>query len=83
MSREIIILAAGKGTRMNCDGPKVLQEVLGRPMIDYVLDSVEKSGFNVKPIVVVGFQGNKVRDQIGQRAEHVWQQNQFGTGHAV
>ena len=83
MSREIIILAAGKGTRMNCDGPKVLLEVMGRPMIDYVLESVEKSGLGIKPVVVVGFQGNKVRDQINDRALHVWQQNQFGTGHAV
>lgn len=83
MSRQIIILAAGKGTRMNCDGPKVLQKVLDRPMIDYVLDSVEKTGLSIKPVVVVGFQGNKVRDQINERAEHVWQQNQFGTGHAV
>lgn len=83
MSRQIIILAAGKGTRMNCDGPKVLQRVLDRPMIDYVLDSVEKSGLDVKPVVVIGFQGNKVRDQVGERAELVWQQNQFGTGHAV
>ncbi|MEK7511456.1 MAG: NTP transferase domain-containing protein [Patescibacteria group bacterium] len=83
MSRQIIILAAGKGTRMNCDGPKVLQEVLGRPMIDYVLDSVEKTGLAVKPVVIIGFQGNKVRDQVGERAELVWQQNQFGTGHAV
>jgi len=68
---------------MNGDGPKVLVPVLGKPMIDHVLDSVEKANLKNSPIVVVGYQGNKVRDQIENRADHVWQQNQFGTGHAV
>lgn len=83
MMKQIIILAGGKGARMNGDGPKVLRPVLGKPMIDYVLDAVEKCSLARKPIVVVGFEGEKVKKQIGRRAELVRQNEQLGTGHAV
>jgi len=83
MNRQIIILAAGKGTRMNSDQPKVLSPILNKPMIEHVLDAVEKVKLPRRPVVVVGYKGNLVRDQIQNRADHVWQQNQFGTGHAV
>ena len=82
-NRQVVILAAGKGTRMNSERPKVLAPVLDRPMIDHVLDSVYKVGLSRRPLVVVGYKGNLVRNQIRDRADHVWQQNQFGTGHAV
>lgn len=82
-SNKVIILAGGKGTRMNSDQPKVLSHVCGRPMIDHVIDAVEKINLSSRPIVVVGYKGNLVRNQVKERADHVWQQNQFGTGHAV
>ena len=83
MNKQVIILAAGKGTRMNGDIPKVLAPILGRPMIEHVLDAAEKVLLNQKPVVVVGFQGEKVQSQIGDRADVVWQTEQLGTGHAV
>lgn len=61
----------------------MLSPVLNRPMIDYVLGAVEKVGLPRRPVVVVGYKGNLVRDQVALRADPVWQQNQFGTGHAV
>ena len=81
--KQVIILAGGKGTRMNGDGPKVLRPVLGRPMIDYVLDAVADCRIERQPVVVVGFQGEKVRSQVKGRADIVWQKEQLGTGHAV
>lgn len=83
MTRQVIILAGGKGTRMNGGGPKVLRPIFGKPMIDYVLTAVEQCQMDRKPIVVVGFEGKKVEKQIGDRAHIVWQKEQLGTGHAV
>ena len=56
-----IVLAAGKGTRMKSDLPKVLMPVCGRPMIDYVLDALSKGGVD-RAIVVVGYRAELVRD---------------------
>jgi len=83
MNKQVVILAAGKGTRMNIDMPKVLAPILGRPMIEHVLDATAKVLADQKPVVVVGFQGEKVQHQIGDRAQVVWQPEQLGTGHAV
>ncbi len=80
----IIILAAGKGTRMKSDQAKVLHLLSGRTMISYVVHSaVEVAGNQV--IVVVGTQAEKVKSEI-QKASKVrfaLQQDQMGTGHAV
>ena len=55
-----IVLAAGRGTRMNSDTPKVLHEVLGKPIILYVLEALKKAG--VKDIVVVaGYKSDLTR----------------------
>ncbi len=83
MNKQVIILAAGKGSRMKVDKPKVLVEILGKPMIEYVLDSVKIVQSMVKPVVVVGHQGELVQDKIKDRATIVWQKEQLGTGHAV
>ncbi|MEE2643085.1 MAG: NTP transferase domain-containing protein [Planctomycetota bacterium] len=85
MSEPIaVVLAAGKGTRMQSDLPKVLCEVLGRAMIHYVLDALEESGFE-KKVVVVGYEAKKVRQELKDRRniEFVLQEEQLGTGHAV
>lgn len=85
MNRRLaIVLAAGKGTRMKSELPKVLVEVCGRPMIDYVLDALQASGVD-EVIVVVGYRADDVRKALGARSglRFVEQKEQLGTGHAV
>ncbi len=79
-----IILAAGKGTRMKSDLPKVLFPVCGRPIVDYVLDAVVAAGIS-RQLVVVGYRGDLVRQALQHRGgvEFVEQREQLGTGHAV
>lgn len=80
-----VVLAAGKGTRMKSDLPKVLCPVVDRPMIHFVLDALEKAGIR-RHIVVVGYEADAVRAELGKRdgeIEFVLQQEQLGTGHAV
>ncbi|TWU60484.1 Bifunctional protein GlmU [Rubripirellula tenax] len=80
-----VVLAAGKGTRMKSDLPKVLCPVVDRPMIHFVLDALEKAGIHRK-IVVVGYEADKVREALAGRKdsiEYVEQTEQLGTGHAV
>jgi bifunctional UDP-N-acetylglucosamine pyrophosphorylase/glucosamine-1-phosphate N-acetyltransferase/UDP-N-acetylglucosamine pyrophosphorylase len=79
-----IVMAAGKGTRMKSDLPKVMCQVNGRAMVHYVLDALEKAGV-ARVIVVVGYRGDDVRKELAQRRnlEFAEQQQQLGTGHAV
>jgi bifunctional UDP-N-acetylglucosamine pyrophosphorylase / glucosamine-1-phosphate N-acetyltransferase len=79
-----IVLAAGKGTRMQSDLPKVLMPVCGRPMIDYVLDALLAGGVD-RIIAVVGYRADMVRAAINGRSgvEFALQTEQLGTGHAV
>src|SRR5690606_8719815 len=82
--RVAIVLAAGKGTRMKSDLPKVLVPACGRPLVDYVLDALERTGFT-RVLVVVGYRADDVRKALSNRAnvEFVEQREQLGTGHAV
>ena len=50
---KIIILAAGKGVRMESDLPKVLMPLKGKPMIKYLVESVRQSAIDPKPIIIV------------------------------
>jgi len=79
-----IVLAAGKGTRMKSELPKVLVPVVGRPMVHYVLDALEAAGVG-ETLVVVGYRAELVREELGQRRRvtFVDQPEQLGTGHAV
>lgn len=79
-----IVMAAGKGTRMKSDLPKVLVPVLGRPMIEYVLDALEKAGI-ARILVVVGYKADDVKAALQHRdsVEFVMQGEPMGTGHAV
>ena len=79
-----VVLAAGKGTRMNSDLPKVLHPVWGRPMIEFVLDALQSAGVN-HSIVVVGYEADLVRQALANRSELAFadQTEQLGTGHAV
>ena len=81
---RVIILAAGKGTRMKSDVPKPLVPVAGKPMIEHLLESVRASGVDEKPIVVVGAWSEEAfRAQLGETVEYAVQTEQLGTGHAV
>lgn len=81
---RVIILAAGKGTRMkNNDIPKALTPFHGKPMIMHVLDAVEHANIDPRPVVVIGFQAQKMRDALGNKVEYVEQTEQRGTGDAV
>jgi bifunctional UDP-N-acetylglucosamine pyrophosphorylase / glucosamine-1-phosphate N-acetyltransferase len=77
-------MAAGKGTRMKSELPKVLVPVCGRPMIDYVLDALARAGVS-RTIVVVGYRAEDVRQALAGRkwVDFALQAEQRGTGHAV
>lgn len=77
-----VILAAGKGKRMNSDLPKVLHRCAGAPLIRYVLDTVAAAGIT-EVVIVIGTGANQVRDALGDNYRYVWQEFQRGTGDAV
>lgn len=80
---NIVILAAGKGTRMYSKLPKVLHPLAGKPMLTHVLDTARQLHPS-KIIVVYGFEGETIRRQYSA-ADLLWaeQHEQLGTGHAV
>lgn len=83
MPLDIVILAAGQGTRMNSSVPKVLHPVAGKPMLQHVIDAARQfddAGLHV----VIGHGADQVRDAITNENIH-WalQASQLGTGHAV
>ena len=83
---KIIILAAGKGERMNSDEPKVLTKVRGKSMIKYLLESVHESGVDDKPTIIVGYKKEIVMNELGKENKqyhYINQETQRGTGHAV
>lgn len=79
-----IVLAAGKGTRMKSELPKVLVPVAGRPMIRYVIDALRSAGVE-RIVVVVGYRADLVRAELANvpGVEFADQTEQLGTGHAV
>lgn len=80
--RFVIILAAGKGTRMKSKLYKVLHQVSGKAMVDHVLTQVE--AINPKEIVtVVGYGSEKVEELLKDRSKYALQTEQLGTAHAV
>ena len=78
----ILILAAGKGTRMKSRVPKVLHPICGRPMLHYPLTAAEHFAPRLLR-VVVGHEADAVCDAFAGRADFVVQSEQRGTGHAV
>ncbi len=84
-SLAAVVLAAGMGTRMKSDLPKVLHAVCGRPMLAYVLDACAEVGCD-EMVVVIGHQAEKVRETFADSPyplTWVEQMPQLGTGHAV
>lgn len=79
-----IILAAGKGTRMNQDSPKVLTKLGGTSFIEHVLDTLNKASVKENIFVVVGYKAPLVKEQLKKYSvQFIEQTNQLGTGHAV
>jgi len=79
-----IILAAGKGTRMKADKPKVIFQLAGKPMVNRVIETADKIDSDLIALVV-GYKKEMVIDCIPKRDEIVYveQKEQNGTGHAV
>jgi bifunctional UDP-N-acetylglucosamine pyrophosphorylase/glucosamine-1-phosphate N-acetyltransferase len=78
-----LVLAAGKGTRMKSDSPKVLHEVFFSPMIHHVLDALQPLSLG-RNLVVTGHQRHMVEKSLrGYSISCVHQSQQLGTGHAV
>lgn len=81
-----VILAAGKGTRMRSELPKVLHEAAGEPLLEHVLRAVEPLAPG-KTVVVIGHGGDLVEERFGDRRggapEFVRQRELLGTGHAL
>ncbi len=79
---KAVILAAGKGTRMNSELPKVLHKVMGQPMVHYSIKAAEDAGaYSV--CVIVGYEANQVKTAIYDIVEFAEQKEQLGTGHAL
>ena len=77
-----VILAAGQGTRMRSNLPKVLHCLAGKPFIEYSLRAAESLGGEM-PVVVIGHGADAVRAFVGERARFALQVRQLGTAHAV
>ncbi|MGR9047970.1 bifunctional UDP-N-acetylglucosamine diphosphorylase/glucosamine-1-phosphate N-acetyltransferase GlmU [Halobacillus faecis] len=81
-NRYAVVLAAGQGTRMKSKLYKVLHPVCGKPMVQHVVDQLNKLDLQ-EMITVVGFGAEKVQEQLGEDSHYVIQEEQLGTGHAV
>lgn len=77
-----IILAAGKGTRMKSDLPKVLFKINEKTLVEYCVETAENLGVK-KIIVIVGYKKEMVKKVLGDKVDFVVQEPQLGTGHAV
>lgn len=81
--KTAVILAAGQGTRMKSEKPKVLHEVCGKPMVSHVISQVRKAGID-DIVVVIGHGADRVQDGLkGENVTFAVQKEQLGTGHAV
>ena len=80
---SVVILAAGKGTRMYSDLPKVLHKVAGKPMVKHVIDTANQLGAeNVH--LIYGHGGELMRERLANESVNwVFQAEQLGTGHAM
>ncbi|MGD9001487.1 MAG: bifunctional UDP-N-acetylglucosamine diphosphorylase/glucosamine-1-phosphate N-acetyltransferase GlmU [Anaerolineae bacterium] len=82
MDLAVVILAAGEGTRMKSDLPKVLHPLAGRPLLTYSLAAAREL-VDEPPVLIVGHGAEAVRAAAGENVACVVQAEQLGTGHAV
>ena len=81
---KIVVLAAGVGTRMKNELPKVLVKLNDRPIIKHLLESIHESGIDNRPVIVVGYKKEEVMRELGkEHYDYAVQEEQLGTGHAV
>ena len=83
MTFRFIILAAGKGSRMKQELPKALTPVGGKPILQHLYESIESSGVNGVPVVVIGPDQPKMCETFNKTCQYVVQTEQLGTAHAV
>ncbi len=81
-NQAAIVLAAGKGTRMRSQTPKVLHRVCGKEMLALVVDAARQAGFDF-PVVVVPPDSGDIRDALQDSVSYVVQSRPLGTGHAL
>jgi bifunctional UDP-N-acetylglucosamine pyrophosphorylase / glucosamine-1-phosphate N-acetyltransferase len=77
-----VVLAAGKSKRMKTSTPKILHPLMGKPLINYVLDACIDSGVD-DTVVVVGHEKEKITEYLEGKVKFAEQTEQLGTGHAV
>jgi len=81
-----IVLAAGKGTRLNhgqpSELPKVMYKICGKPMLEYTLKTLENININ-DIVLVIGYKAEMIKNYFGNRYKYALQKEQKGTGHAV
>lgn len=80
---KVVILAAGKGTRMKSDLPKVVHTIEGKCLVDYVIEAAKEAGAD-EICLVVGYKADVVKEAIANKdVTFAMQEEQLGTGHAV
>ena len=77
-----LILAAGEGKRMKSDNAKVIHQVCGKAMIEWVYEAARGAGIE-KCVAIVGHKADQVMNYMGNKVEYVLQEQRLGTGHAV
>ncbi len=77
-----IILAAGKGTRMKSNIPKPVVPLNGKPLVKYIIESLQKADIQ-KVALVVGYKAEVVKETLGDKFIYIEQKEQKGTGHAI
>ena len=82
MKKYALILAAGKGTRMRTELPKCAFPILGKPMIEYIVENIEKTDID-EIVAIVGHKKEVIMDLLKDRAKYAVQEQQLGTGHAA
>ncbi|MEI7749408.1 MAG: NTP transferase domain-containing protein [Candidatus Moraniibacteriota bacterium] len=81
---QVIIMAGGKGTRMNMtDIPKTMIPIAGKPIVEHIVEAAEQALPETKPVIIIGFHGEKIAEHFDSRVTCVEQKEQLGTGHAV
>ena len=80
--KKLIILAAGKGTRMKSELPKVMHKLANKPMLEHVIENAHVSE-DMEVVLVVGYGADIVKNHFSDKVKYAYQTEQLGTGHAV